>query len=141
MDNQTMDLFADDHEALGQLVDRMDLIPIDELKAKWPQSLADLADVMASELKREGVAEPGVKSRKLALVLAHYLGGRAYYIPTGEKLKAALRDLEIFERWYQNEPMDSIATHYKLSHPQLYVIIAEQRKLHRKRHQPDLFDS
>ena len=111
------------------------------LKAKWPQSLADLADVMASELKREGVAEPGVKSRKLALVLAHYLGGRAYYIPTGEKLKAALRDLEIFERWYQNEPMDSIATHYKLSHPQLYVIIAEQRKLHRKRHQPDMFDS
>ena len=114
---------------------------IDELKAKWPQSLADLADVIASELKREGVADPGAKSRKLALVLAHYLGGRAYYIPTGEKLKAALRDLEIFERWYQNEPMDSIATHYKLSHPQLYVIIAEQRKLHRKRHQPDMFDS
>lgn len=136
-----MDLFADDHEALGQLADRMDLIPTSELKAKWPQSLADLAEVMECELKREGVVEAAAKSRKLALVLAHYLGGRAYYIPTGDNLKAALRDREIFDRWYQNEPMDSIASHYKLSHPQLYAIIAEQRKLHRRRHQPDMFDS
>lgn len=139
MDN--LDLFADDHESVGQLADRLDLIPTAELKAKWPQSLADLVAVMECELKREGVDAPGSISRKLAVVLAHYLGGRAYYIPTGETLFAALRDREIFERWYQNEPMDSIATHYKLSHPQLYAIIAEQRKLHRKRHQPDLFSS
>ena len=139
MDN--LDLFADDHELIGQLADRLDQIPTAELKAKWPQSLADLVGVMECELKREGVNAPGETSRKLAVVLAHYLGGRAYYIPTGEKLLAALRDREIFERWYTNETMDSIATHYKLSHPQLYAIIAEQRKLHRKLNQPDLFDS
>ena len=139
MDN--LDLFADDHEQLGQLADKMDLIPTAELKAKWPKALAELCDVMACELTRLGIQDPDSKSRKLALAISHYLGGRAYYIPNGESLFKALRDREIFERWYKREPIDSIATHYKLSHPLLYAIIAEQRKLHRKRHQPDLFDS
>lgn len=141
MDNQTMDLFADDHEALGQLVDRMDLIPTAELKAKWPKALAELCDVLECELNREGVPAAASKSRKLALVMAHYLGGRAYYIPTGEHLKAALRDREIFERWFTGVGIDALARQFDLSHPQLYSVLAEQRKLHRKRHQPDMFDT
>ena len=139
MDN--LDLFADDHEQLGQLADKMDLIPTAELKVKWPKALAELCDVMACELIRLGIQDPDSKSRKLAVVLAHYMGGRAYYLPTGEHLLAALRDREIFEKWLANVQIDALAREYGLSHPQIYMVIAEQRKLHRKRHQPDLFDS
>lgn len=139
MDN--LDLFADDHELIGQLADRLDQIPTAELKAKWPKALAELCDVMACELTRLGIQEPDSKSRKLAVVLAHYMGGRAYYLPTGEHLLAALRDREIFEKWLANVQIDALAREYGLSHPQVYMVIAEQRKLHRKRHQPDLFDS
>lgn len=136
-----LDLFADDHEHLGQIVDRIDLIPTAELKAKWPKALAELCDVMACELTRLGIQDPDLISRKLAVVLAHYMGGRAYYLPTGENLLAALRDREIFEKWLGGVHIDALAKEYRISHPQIYRSIAEQRKLHRKRHQPDLFDS
>jgi len=139
--SDNLDLFADDHAALGQLADRLDQIPTAELKAKWPKALADLCDVLECELSREGVGEPAIRARKLALVLAHYLGGRAYYLPTGDHLKAALRDREIFERWFKGEQIEALAAHYRLSHPQLYSVLAEQRKLHRRRHQPDMFDT
>ena len=82
---KNLDLFADDHESLGQLVDRLDQIPVAELTAKWPKALAELVDVLASELGRGGMAPDlaRAQARKLALVQAHYMGGRAYYIPTG----------------------------------------------------------
>ncbi|MFB0777786.1 Mor transcription activator family protein [Aeromonas salmonicida] len=98
---QNQDLFADDHASLGQLVDRLDQIPPSELTAKWPKALAELVDVLACELVRGGMAPDIARSqaRKLALVQAHYMGGRAYYIPTGEHLKAALRDRAIWDEF------------------------------------------
>ncbi|ASX11592.1 transcriptional regulator [Aeromonas dhakensis] len=137
---QHQDLFADDHASLGQLVDRLDQIPASELTAKWPKALSELVDVLACELVRGGMAQEQAKAqaRKLALVQAHYMGGRAYYIPTGDHLKAALRDRAIWDE-FNGRNIDQLARKHSLSVPQTYAVVAEQRELTRRRHQPDLF--
>lgn len=138
--DQNQDLFADDHASLGQLVDRLDQIPASELTAKWPKALSELVDVLACELVRGGI-EPDLakaQARKLALVQAHYMGGRAYYIPTGEHLKAALRDRAIWDE-FNGRNIDQLARKHGLSVPQTYAVVAEQRQLTRLRYQPDLF--
>lgn len=138
---KNMDLFADDHESLGQLVDRLDQIPVTELTAKWPKALAELVDVLACELARGGMALDlaRAQARKLALVQAHYMGGRAYYIPTGDHLKAALRDRAIWDE-FNGRNIDQLARRHGLSVPQVYAVVAEQRRLTRHRIQGDFFD-
>ena len=137
---QNQDLFADDHASLGQLVNRLDQIPASELTAKWPKALSELVDVLACELVRGGMAQEHTKAqaRKLALVQAHYMGGRAYYIPTGDHLKAALRDRAIWDE-FNGRNIDQLARKHGLSVPQTYAVVAEQRELTKRRHQPDLF--
>ena len=137
---QNQGLFADDHASLGQLVDRLDQIPASELTAKWPKALSELVDVLACELARGGMAQEQAKAqaRKLALVQAHYMGGRAYYIPTGDHLKAALRDRAIWDE-FNGRNIDQLARKHGLSVPQTYAVVAEQRQLTRLRHQSDLF--
>ncbi|WP_429179533.1 Mor transcription activator family protein [Aeromonas salmonicida] len=137
---QNQDLFADDHASLGQLVDRLDQIPASELTAKWPKALSELVDVLACELVRGGMEQDLAKAqaRKLALVQAHYMGGRAYYIPTGDHLKAALRDRAIWDE-FNGRNIDQLARKHGLSVPQTYAVVAEQRELNRRRHQHDLF--
>ncbi len=80
---ENLDLFAEDHESLGQLVDRLDQIPAAELTAKWPKALAELVDVLACELGRGGMAADKAlaQARKLALVQAHYMGGACLLHP------------------------------------------------------------
>ncbi|MGY3855520.1 Mor transcription activator family protein [Aeromonas aquatilis] len=137
---ENLDLFADDHESLGQLVDRLDQIPASELTAKWPKALSELVDVLACELVRGGMAQEQAKAqaRKLALVQAHYMGGRAYYIPTGDHLKAALRDRAIWDE-FNGRNIDHLARKHGLSVPQTYAVVAEQRQLSRSRSQLDMF--
>lgn len=138
---QHQDLFADDHASLGQLVDRLDQIPASELTAKWPKALSELVDVLACELIREGM-EPDLakaQARKLALVQAHYMGGRAYYLPTGEHLKAALRDRAIWDE-FNGRNIDALARKHGLSVPQTYAVVAEQRQLIMRRMQQDFFE-
>ncbi|WP_421286177.1 Mor transcription activator family protein [Aeromonas veronii] len=139
---QNQDLFADDHASLGQLVDRLDQIPASELTAKWPKALSELVDVLSCELVRGGMEQELAKAqaRKLALVQAHYMGGRAYYIPTGDHLKAALRDRAIWDE-FNGRNIDQLARKHGLSVPQTYAVVAQQRELNRCRQQPDLFGS
>ena len=138
--NTQNDLFAHDHDSVSQLLDQMGQIPTPELKAKWPKSLAELCDVLAHELVRQKHAQPeaGLLAGKLAAALAHYMGGRAVYLPTGDTLFQALRNNAIFNEWKGNN-IDDLSRKYGLSNPQIYAVIAEQRVLHRKRHQPDMF--
>ncbi|KHN57703.1 Mor transcription activator family protein [Aeromonas hydrophila] len=140
---QNQDLFADDHASLGQLVDRLDQIPASKLTAKWPKALSELVDVLSCELVRGGTGPAQAKdqARKLALVQAHYIwdmGGRAYYIPTGDHLKAALRDRAIWDE-FNGRNIDQLARKHGLSVPQTYAVVAEQRQLMRKRIQAELF--
>lgn len=139
--NTQNDLFAHDHESVSQLLDQMSQIPTPELKAKWPKSLAELCDVLTHELVRQKHAQPeaGLLANKLAAALAHYMGGRAVYLPTGDTLFQALRNNAIYNEWKGNN-IDDLSRKYGLSNPQIYAVIAEQRVLHRKRHQQDMFE-
>ncbi|MEA7931629.1 hypothetical protein ONJ16_25395, partial [Salmonella enterica subsp. enterica serovar Montevideo] len=40
---------------------------------------------------------------------------------------------------FNGRNMEELRCQYRLSQPQIYQIIARQRKLHTRRHQPDLF--
>ncbi|MDC9620119.1 Mor transcription activator family protein [Xenorhabdus sp. XENO-7] len=140
---KNLPLFADSHEELGQILDQLDNIPEAELQTRWPQLLADMVDLFSSELQRQGYDEQAARlsARKLVGSLAHYYGGRAVYLPTGETLKAALRDNQLFSEWSRSRGnMDLLARKYSLTNSTVYAILRQQLALHRKRHQPELFD-
>ncbi|AWW56549.1 Mor transcription activator family protein [Pasteurella multocida] len=136
---QQNDLFADDHSIIGQLFDNLDKIPDDEILHKWPRTLTEIIDVMQAELERQGFAETDAKktSCKLVGVMAHYFGGQSFYLPSGNILKDALRNVMIFKDFKGNNVPELIRK-YNLSESHIYAIIREQMALQRKRHQPEL---
>ncbi|MCT8348291.1 transcriptional regulator [Photorhabdus temperata] len=136
-----LSLFDDDHAELGQLLDRLNDIPFAELQGRWPQLLADMVDLFSAELQRQGQEKTlsHLSSSKLVGALAHYYGGRAVYLPTGETLKAALRDNQLFDEWSRSKGgIDNLAKKYALTHSTVYAILRQQLMLHRKRYQIDL---
>lgn len=140
MDN--LPLFDDDHADIGLLVDQLNDIPTSELQSRWPQLLADIVDLFHAELMRQGYDEPKARlaASKLVVALSHYYGGRAVYLPTGDTLKAALRDNQLFIEWSLESKgdIDVLAKKYGLTNSTVYAIIRQQLALHRKRHQIDL---
>ncbi|BFI48137.1 MULTISPECIES: Mor transcription activator family protein [Yersinia pseudotuberculosis complex] len=139
--NDNLPLFDDEHGELGQLLDRIDAIPLGELHARWPQLLADMIDLFCAELQRQGHDEVAARlsASKLVGALAHYYGGRAVYLPTGEALKAALRDNQLFDEWSRSRgDVDNLAKKYTLTNSTVYAILRQQSALHRKRYQGEL---
>ncbi|EBN6095419.1 transcriptional regulator, partial [Salmonella enterica] len=115
----------------------------DELKKSWPKMLFALVEVVSAELRRQGLepAEAGRLARKTIAAQAGYMGGRAYYLPMGESLFAELRNHEIYSRWSNRERIENLRREYHMSETQIYAIIREQHKRHRRRIQPDMFDA
>lgn len=124
-----------------ELLQHLDEIP-EESKRKWPKDLAALIDIFESALKRQGLDES--QARRLAHLLlaeqAMYCGGRHIYIPKGDRLKAAIRDVELFLDWRDRSILpDVLAKKYSISIQHVYRIINEQKAIHLKRVQPSLF--
>lgn len=142
MKDNNLQLFDEDHEELGRLIDNFCNLSPEECKKAWPKILADIVDLFLAELTRSGMSiESAAKyAPKLAAVLGHYFGGRSYYIPTGDTLKLALRDNMLFHD-YQcgNGDIKKLAEKYDLTDSRIYLIIREQVALHRKRYQIDMF--
>lgn len=132
-------LFDDEHAEIGQLFDHLDTIPSAELTNRWPSLLVEVIDVMQAELQRQKVAEPEAKltASKLVGVMAHYFGGKSFYLPAGDKIKEALRDVQIYQDFTGNNVPELIKK-YRLSESTIYAIFRTQRALQRKRHQMDL---
>lgn len=124
-----------------ELLEHLDDIP-SESKRKWPKDLAALIDIFESSLKRQGLDELQAKriAHSLLAEQAMYCGGRHIYIPKGDRLKQAIRDVELFRDWHDKGIVpDDLARKYKLSVQHAYRIINEQRAIHLKRMQPGLF--
>ncbi|WP_157890267.1 Mor transcription activator family protein [Marinobacterium aestuarii] len=67
-------------------------------------------------------------------------GGRHVYIPKGDRIREAVRDVELFrDRHDRGILPDELASRYKISTQHVYRIIKEQRSLHMKKVQPALF--
>lgn len=138
MSDRNLSLFGDDQ--LGTLLDQVDELPMGELTHRWPERMAELFNVLQSELARNGVDEEGSLrlAAKCSGAIAWYLGGRATYLPTGETLKAALRDNLIFAE-FNGRNIEQLSRKHGLSHPAIYKIVARQRSLLAHRLQPDMF--
>lgn len=112
------------------------------LRHAWPQALADMVSVVAAAYRREG--QDGESAREQAFTavraLAHYHGGRMFYLPKGESLDRAIRDRRIFEEMGKRSAKD-LAVAHGLTEQRVYEIHREQRMLFQQRIQRDLFTS
>lgn len=140
--NDNRDLFEDDHDLLDQALSRLDQLPQDDeaVRLAWPKLLIELVDVLASELKRMGETEEAAltMARRLVAHQANHFGGRMIYLPNAERLKMALRDMEIYGQ-YKGGNSRELAERFGLTQQQICSIVARQHGLHRKRVQPGLF--
>lgn len=139
---QNHELFEDDSDMLDKALSRLDELPDDDaaVKKAWPKFLRELIEVLKDELFRSGLPKDDVLklAQKLVARQAHHLGGRMVYIPRDERLKLALRDMEIYDN-YNGGNSRNLAEHYKLTQQRICNIVKEQHGLFRKRHQPELF--
>lgn len=139
--NDNHDLFEDDHEMLEQALSRLDQLPLDDeaVKHAWPKLLVELVEVFTSELSRMGETEEQAlkKARRLVAHQANYFGGRMVYLPNAERLKLAMRDMEIYSQ-YKGGNSRELAERFGLTQQQICSIVAKQHGLFRKRVQPSL---
>ena len=110
-------------------------------KDRWPQTLADMVDVLVAVSKRQGMDEGTAftGARQAVAAIAHYLGGRPIYLPKGDEIKRALRDEEIY-RVANRDNIDAIAQQYGFSRRAIEKIVARQTALHRRKLQGRLFE-
>nr|DAY08765.1 MAG TPA: hypothetical protein [Caudoviricetes sp.] len=135
---QQTGLFDDEHADIGALFDHLDQIPSVELENRWPSLLVEVIEVMQAELLRQNFAEDKAKktASKLVGVMAHYFGGKSFYLPAGDKIKEALRDAQIYQE-FNGKNVPELIKKYRLSESTIYAILRNQRTLQRKRHQMD----
>lgn len=135
---QQTGLFDDEHANIGALFDHLDHIPDVELQNRWPSLLVEVIDVMQAELIRQKFEEDSAKltASKLVGVMAHYFGGKSFYLPAGDKIKEALRDAQIYQE-FNGKNVPELVKKYRLSESTIYAILRQQRALQRKRHQMD----
>lgn len=107
----------------------------------WPGTLAEYFDVLVPVLVKRGRAHSVAIEDAAACVLAlgRYCGGRQRYLPSGERLQTAVRDRMIWLEWRGNN-RDALADKYELTTRRVEQIVAEQRAIHVRRIQPQLFE-
>ncbi|MCJ8285122.1 Mor transcription activator family protein [Halomonas sp.] len=130
-----LEMFSDlPDDALEQLQDP-------EITKKWPQALTDMLTVIEAAYRRSGDDHETARGRAFLAVraLSHFHGGHIFYLPKGQQIDRALRDREIWER-HDGQNVAELAKAYGLNEVRIYKILAEQRLLARRRHQPDLFE-
>lgn len=114
----------------------------DFIRDKWPKVLNEYVDVAIARLKREGVKEKQARSLAYAVVedIANYRGGKNEYLPTGDKLQQALKHIEMWFKFYNNESdVPALAEQYGMNEIAVYAVLKEQRRLHSAKIQPDMF--
>lgn len=133
------ELFNFEDEDLEHLLENLDKVDIDDPKA-WPQTLSDMVLVVNNHLtSRLGYEKSkAIKlTKEVVTVIAHYLGGRQTYLPRDDKLKLALRDIEIWHD-FTGHNTNQLASKHGLTVTQMYAIIQTQRNLNLRRIQPEL---
>lgn len=107
---------------------------------KWPARLAELYDVLRADIARRGRPMPVAEdeARRIVVLLANHFGGRAWYMPRGADLDAALRGSQIYHAMGRI-PVDDIARAHDITPARVYQIYKDQLTLRRRKVQPELF--
>lgn len=102
-------------------------------KGHWPSTLLLLIDVLAAHFKRRerNRDNPEDAATRVTLVIADYLGGRQLYMPRGDRLRKAIKNVEIF-RAHTGDNTVELAQRYGITERSVQRIVLVQRELARK---------
>ncbi|AYV12972.1 Mor transcription activator family protein [Shewanella algae] len=109
-----------------------------EFTRRWPSTLQSLCELMRITLKEYKVSDSALVAEALTTTLSTYLGGRDLYIPNGDRLKDALRDIRIW-REFKGNNLEQLSRQYGLTERRISQIVAEQRAAFVARRQRGLF--
>jgi Mor family transcriptional regulator len=138
-DQKQIDLFNTAAKTTDKILGHADPGILGDTRS-WPRTLADLVDVIADHLETSERMDPDVameKAQDIILVLSHYLGGQAVYLPKGDKIKRAVRDAAIYRAFNGSNHLE-LAKRSGLTPARIYAILDEQRKLRESRQQMNL---
>jgi Mor family transcriptional regulator len=141
IDEEQLDLLPASSQELEQALATLKNLKPDEREdfiKRWPSTLQSLCELMRVTLEGNNVANAIMVSEALATTLSTYLGGRDMYIPNGERLKDALRDIRIW-REFKGNNLEVLARDNSLTERRVSQIIAEQRAAFVARKQRRLF--
>tara|TARA_R110000796_G_scaffold74659_2_gene167906 strand:+ start:117 stop:515 length:399 start_codon:yes stop_codon:yes gene_type:complete len=104
-----------------------------ELRKWWPVTLTRILDFFERGFAREGYGEEEALSlaRIAALELAFYGNGQIIYLPKATRLKAAIRDRQIYSE-FNGRNVSEIAARHQLSTIHVYKVLRQQRALRSK---------
>ncbi|MGA7438601.1 MAG: Mor transcription activator family protein [Luteibacter sp.] len=133
MTSESIDLFEDAPTDPSQV----DIEPSNQV---WPSTLAEIIEVLRTNFIRQGRTESEAvdDAKSAALALSTWMGGRQIYIPNGERVRRAIRDRIIYLE-YNGRNKGTLATRYRLTERAVERIAAEQRAIHVRKIQPDMF--
>lgn len=123
------DLLGHHHDDLASLLEHVG--PSPELRARWPQALAELVDVVVAALRRRGRSAEDALGDAEACVLdiGMILGGRQCYLPCGERLRTALRDRIIWLDYKGRRDIPALMRRWRIGERRLEQILAVQKAL------------
>lgn len=100
--------------------------------AAWPVLLKNMVDVLDDFFAQRSMPREKAKLEAKAVVaaLANYFGGRQIYLPKGNTLKKALRDIDIY-RQANGRNTRELADTFGCTERNIQRIVQEQTQLHR----------
>lgn len=128
---------------LGE-VDMADVLANGEFAApadKWPQTLAEMVDVLVDDFERSGQESDAAieHAQHIVMLLAEYQGGRPIYMPRGDRLRQALRDRSIY-LMHRGDNVEQLADRFGLTVRHIQRVYCEQRAIQIRKRQGRLFD-
>lgn len=140
MTEQQLDMLgaSDDFE---QLMQELEALPADQRAQainRVPALLQALIALYVSELEPL-VKRPEKVAQRLVIRLANMIDGKYTYLPRNEKLRIALRDIEIYNKHSRGAAIADLAQQHKLTTTQIYNILRDQLKAYKARRQLELF--
>lgn len=107
---------------------------------RWPTMLAEIIEVLRASFVRRGrtEAEALEEAQAATLALSTHLGGRQVYLPTGERVRLAIRDRIIYLE-YNGRNKAELAARYRLTERSVEQIAADQRAIYIRKIQADMF--
>lgn len=140
-DEDQFELLPASSQELEQALNTLQNLSEDERSdfiKRWPSTLQSLCELMRVTLEEKGITESVALSEALATTLSTYLGGRDIYIPNGERLKDALRDIRIW-REFKGNNLEQLSRQYGLTERRVSQIVKAQRAAFVARKQRQLF--